>query len=110
MTAKKKLTMGKVMNGVKTGLKFYGDFGKAFVRGVTGRDSKAIVEGRTTKYKKGKKKNFIQSAIKKPGALRKSLGVKVGQKIPGKKLAVAANKGGKMGQRARFAQTLRKMS
>jgi hypothetical protein len=52
---------------------------------------------------------WIQAAIKKPGALRKSLGVKEGQKIPAKKLAVAAEKGGKMGQRARLAQTLKKL-
>jgi len=54
-------------------------------------------------------KNWIASAIKKPGALRKSLGVKEGEKIPAGKLAKAAEKGGKMGQRARLAQTLRKM-
>lgn len=54
-------------------------------------------------------KNFIKSAIKKPGALRKSLGMKVGQKIPAKALATAAKKPGKMGQRARFAQTLSKL-
>lgn len=52
---------------------------------------------------------FIQQAIKKPGALRKSLGVKEGQKIPAKKLAAAAEKPGKMGQRARLAQTLKKL-
>lgn len=56
-----------------------------------------------------KKKKFIQKAIKKPGALRKSLGVKKGQKIPAKKLAAAAKKPGKMGQRARLAQTLAKL-
>jgi len=55
------------------------------------------------------KKNWIASAIKKPGALRKSLGVKAGEKIPAKKLEKAAEKGGKMGQRARLAQTLNKM-
>ena len=46
-------------------------------------------------------------AIKKPGALRKSLGVKAGSKIPAGKLAAAAKKPGKMGQRARLAQTLK---
>lgn len=56
-----------------------------------------------------KKKNWIQKAIKKPGALRKSLGVKKGEKIPAKKLKAAAKKPGKMGQRARLAETLRKM-
>ena len=50
---------------------------------------------------------WIQKAIKKPGALRKSLGVKEGQPIPTKKLAAAAKKPGKMGQRARLAQTLK---
>lgn len=52
---------------------------------------------------------WIQSAIKKPGALRSALGVKKGQKIPAGKLAAAAKKPGKMGQRARLAQTLGKM-
>jgi|TARA_R100001460_G_scaffold38192_2_gene72661 hypothetical protein len=56
-----------------------------------------------------KKKNFIKDAIKKPGALRKQLGVKAGKKISAKKLAAAAKKGGKLGQRARFAQTLAKL-
>jgi hypothetical protein len=50
---------------------------------------------------------FIKEAIKKPGALRKSLGVKKGEKIPAGKLAAAAKKPGKMGQRARLAQTLK---
>ena len=52
---------------------------------------------------------WIQSAIKKPGALRKSLGVKEGQKIPAKKLAAAAKKPGTLGKRARLAQTLKKL-
>lgn len=52
-------------------------------------------------------KNWIKDAIKKPGALRKELGVKVGEKIPAKKLASAAKKSGKIGQRARLAQTLK---
>ena len=50
---------------------------------------------------------WIQKAIKKPGALRESLGVKEGKPIPAKKLAAAAKKPGKMGQRARLAQTLK---
>lgn len=52
---------------------------------------------------------WIQKAIKKPGALRSAMGVKKGEKIPAKKLAAAAGKSGKMGQRARLAQTLRKL-
>ena len=54
-----------------------------------------------------KKGGWIKEAIKKPGALRSSLGVKSGEKIPAKKLAAAAKKPGKMGQRARLAQTLK---
>lgn len=50
---------------------------------------------------------WIQKAIKKKGALRKSLGVKKGEKIPAKKLSAAAKKPGKMGLRARLAQTLK---
>ena len=49
---------------------------------------------------------WIQKAIKKPGALRKSLGVKKGETIPAGKLEKAAEKGGKMGQRARFFDRL----
>lgn len=56
-----------------------------------------------------KSKNWIQSAIKKPGALHKEMGVPMGKKIPAKKLASAAQKGGKMGKRARLAMTLKKM-
>lgn len=50
---------------------------------------------------------WIQKAISKPGALRKELGVKSGKTIPAKKLAAAAKKPGKLGQRARLAQTLK---
>ena len=59
------------------------------------------------KDKKKKKRLDIKKAIKKPGSLRKSLGVKKGQTIPVKTLNQAANAGGKLGQRARFAKTLR---
>jgi hypothetical protein len=52
---------------------------------------------------------WIQKAIKKPGALKKAMGVKKGEKIPTKKLAAAAKAPGKMGQRARLAQTLSKL-
>jgi hypothetical protein len=52
---------------------------------------------------------WIQKAIKKPGALRAELGVKGDKSIPAKKLAKAAKAPGKLGQRARLAQTLKKM-
>lgn len=54
-------------------------------------------------------KNFIKGAIKHPGALHRDLGVPAGKTIPKSKIAAAAKKGGKVGQRARFAQTLSKL-
>ena len=62
-------------------------------------------------YKKGgvAKDKWIKDAIKKPGALRKQLGAKEGKPIPAGKLAAAAKKPGKLGQRARLAETLKKM-
>jgi hypothetical protein len=69
-----------------------------------------VLKGRgVMEKKKGGMVNFIQKAIKKPGALRKSLGVKQGEKIPAKKLAAAAKKSGVMGKRARLAITLGKL-
>jgi hypothetical protein len=63
-------------------------------------------KGKTVIAKSG---GWIKDAIKKPGALRSSLGVKKGEKIPAGKLAAAAKKPGKLGQRARLAQTLKKL-
>lgn len=62
-------------------------------------------------YAKGgkAKKLDISKAIKKPGALRAQLGVAEGKKIPAGKLAKAAKAPGRLGQRARFAQTLAKL-
>ena len=54
--------------------------------------------------------HWIQDAIKKPGALRKSLKVKKGEKIPEKKLEKAEHsKNPKTRKRARSAETLKKM-
>jgi hypothetical protein len=50
---------------------------------------------------------WIQNAIKKPGALKKELGVPAGKKIPSSKLAAAAKKPGVEGKRARLAETLK---
>lgn len=52
-------------------------------------------------------KNFIQKAIKKPGALHSQLGIPKNKKIPAGTLSKAAKTPGKLGQRARFAQTLK---
>ncbi|MFZ8974965.1 MAG: hypothetical protein ACO2ZD_12815 [Pseudomonadales bacterium] len=54
-------------------------------------------------------KNWIAGAIKKPGQLHKDLGVPKGEKIPAGKLKAAEAKGGKVGQRARLAETLKGM-
>lgn len=53
------------------------------------------------------KKNWIAGAVKKPGALHEQMGVPKGKKIPAKALAKAAKAPGKLGQRARLAQTLK---
>lgn len=52
---------------------------------------------------------WIQGAIKHPGALHRELGVPEGEKIPSKKLSKAAKAGGKLGERARLAETLEHM-
>lgn len=74
---------------------------------ATAADRIAGATGKKPKLKDGG--NWIQGAIKKPGALREQLHVKEGKKIPKVKLAAAAKKGGKLGQRARLAITLSKM-
>jgi len=51
-------------------------------------------------------KKWIQKAISKPSQLHRDLGVPQGQKIPKSKIEAAAKRGGKIGQRARLAQTL----
>jgi hypothetical protein len=57
-----------------------------------------------TQYAKG---GWIKDAIKKPGALHEQLGVPKGEKIPAGKLAKAAKSSGKLGKRARLAETLK---
>lgn len=52
---------------------------------------------------------WIQEAIQKKGALRKTLKTKKGETIPAGKLAAAAKKPGVTGKRARLAQTLKKL-
>jgi len=64
-----------------------------------------------TQYAEGgvTKDKWIQGAIKKPGALKKQLKINPKNPIPPKKLANAAKAPGKLGQRARLAQTLKGM-
>lgn len=56
---------------------------------------------------KKEKKNWIQGAIKHPGALRKKLGIKEGEKIPASKLAKATkSKNPTTKRQANLAKTL----
>lgn len=52
---------------------------------------------------------WIQGAIKHPGALHKEMGVPEDKPIPDHKLQEAAKAKGKLGQRARLAMTLKRM-
>ena len=63
-----------------------------------------------TEVKEGDKK-WIQKALdpSKKGSLKKALGVKKDEKIPADKLKAATKRGGKIGQRARMATTLKKL-
>lgn len=51
---------------------------------------------------------WIPKNLKK-GALRRSLGIPEGKKIPWDRLVAASKKKGKLGRRARLAMTFRKM-
>jgi hypothetical protein len=53
-------------------------------------------------------KKWIQQAIKKPGALKRSLKVKSGKKIPAKKLKIGKKDTALMKRRKTLAKTLRK--
>lgn len=55
-------------------------------------------------------KKWIQEMHMKKGALHKEMGIKPGKKIPEKKLEAAAKKPGKLGKRARLAETLKGLS
>ena len=56
------------------------------------------------------KEKWIQGAIKKKGALRKSLKIKKGEKIPESKLIKATHsKNPKLAKRARLAVTLKSL-
>jgi hypothetical protein len=54
-----------------------------------------------------KDKNWIGKMDMKKGALHKELGIAKDKKIPAKTLAKAAKKGGKVGKRAKLAETLK---
>lgn len=101
--------VGKVMEEFKAGTLHSGKGGKV-VKNPKQAVAIALSEaGKTKMAKGGTPKKWIQEAIKKPGALRKAMDVKEGETIPAKELVKAAKAPGKMGQRARLAQTLKKM-
>ena len=57
-----------------------------------------------TEYKKG---GWVKGATKNKGALHREMGVPENEKIPAKKLAKATKAEGKLGKRARLAETLK---
>jgi len=63
------------------------------------------------KKKKKSKKNWIQGAVKRPGALRKKLGVAKGKKISASQLNKAAkSKNPTTRRQANLAKTFKKMN
>ena len=52
--------------------------------------------------------NWIKGAIKNPGALRKTHGIKEGETIPVATLNADIKKGGVTGKRAQLAKTMKK--
>lgn len=66
-----------------------------------------------TKNLKGENKmakdKWIQKMHMKKGALHEEMGIPEGKKIPEKKLEKAAHAGGKLGRRARLAETLERL-
>ena len=63
-----------------------------------------------TKKPKSKKKDWIQGAVKRPGALRKKLGVKKGENITAAQLNKASkSKNPRTRKQANLAKTFKKM-
>ena len=81
--------------------------GRAPTVGAEAKAKRARLDNQGRGMAKGGNANFIKGAIKKPGALRASLGAKPGKPIPAGKLDKASKAPGKLGQRARFAEMLR---
>lgn len=73
---------------------------KWLLRGLNNNRRKTVAKG----------KNWIQGAIKKPGALHKALGVPSGKKIPTNKLAIKKGDSPVMKKRKNLAKTLGRMN
>jgi len=99
---------GQALKGASVKNKKNGGIMKKNKGGIAKGSREGSVIDTPVSFAKGGKLD-IKKAIKKPGALRKSLGVKKGEKIPASKLNKAAKAKGKLGQRARFAKTLAKL-
>jgi hypothetical protein len=56
------------------------------------------------------KRNWISSAISRPGALHRQLGIPMRRRIPVAVLERAAQRSGTLGRRARLALTLRRLN
>ena len=70
-----------------------------------------IMKPPTKRKRKSSTKDWIQGAIKRPGALRKKLGVKPGKKITTAQLNKASkSKNPRTRRQANLAKTLKKMS
>ncbi|RLD10975.1 MAG: hypothetical protein DRI44_04625 [Chlamydiae bacterium] len=77
--------------------------------GCAPREMEPEIERLTNEMREAQKNKWIQRAIKKPGALRRSLGVKKGQKIPAKKLKIKKSDSTLMKRRKNLAKTLKKL-
>ncbi len=71
--------------------------------------NEAFIAGFVDELDKHAGGKWIQKAIKHKGALHQQLGVPEDKKIPAKTLKRAAGAPGKLGRRARLAETLRRM-
>ena len=72
---------------------------------------KQIMKSSGKRKRKSSKKDWIKGAIKRPGALRKKLGVKPGKKITMAQLNKASrSKNLRTRRQATLAKTLKKMS
>jgi len=94
------------IHGHRSGSKHFKHKKEHSAEAIKGLEKFAREESKEKKHGK-KRKNWIAGAIKHPGALHRELGVKQGHKIPASRLAAAAKKGGKIGKRARLAETLK---
>lgn len=53
-------------------------------------------------------KDWEETAVKRPGALHRALGVPQGQPIPANKVKKAAKQGGRVGEEARLAEQFKR--